>query len=44
MAETPSKTRILLARMVIVLLTAFTAVGVFWYGLWRRFATASGSN
>jgi hypothetical protein len=33
MAETPSKTQILLARMVIVLLTAFTAVGVFWYGL-----------
>ena len=33
MAETPSKTQILLARLVIVLLIAFTAVGVFWYGL-----------
>ena len=32
MAETPSKTQILLARLVIVLLIAFTAVGVFWYG------------
>jgi hypothetical protein len=27
-----SKTQILLARLVIVLLIAFTAVGVFWYG------------
>jgi putative membrane protein len=33
MAETPSETQILLARLVIVLLIAFTAVGVFWYGL-----------
>jgi len=33
MTETPSKTQILLARLVIVLLIAFTAVGVFWYGL-----------
>ena len=32
MAETPSKTQILLARLVVVLLIAFTAVGVFWYG------------
>ena len=32
MAETPSKTQILLARLVIVLLIAFIAVGVFWYG------------
>jgi len=30
--ETPSKTQILLARLVIVLMIAFTAVGVFWYG------------
>ena len=33
MAETPSKTQILLARLVIVLLIAFTAFGVLWYGL-----------
>ena len=33
MAETPSKTQILLARLVIVLMIAFTAVGVLWYGL-----------
>ena len=33
MAETPSKTQILLARLVIVLMIAFAAVGVFWYGL-----------
>ena len=33
MVETPSKTQILLARLVIVLLIAFTAAGVFWYGL-----------
>jgi hypothetical protein len=33
MAETPSKTQILLARLVIVLIIVFTAVGVFWYGL-----------
>ena len=33
MAETPSKTQILLARLVIVLMIAFIAVGVFWYGL-----------
>jgi len=33
MAETPSETQILLARLVTVLLIAFTAVGVFWYGL-----------
>jgi hypothetical protein len=32
MGETPSKSQILLARLVIVLLIAFTAVGVFWYG------------
>jgi hypothetical protein len=32
MAETPSKTQILLARLVIVLLIAFTAAGVLWYG------------
>jgi hypothetical protein len=28
----PSKTQILLTRLVIVLLVAFTAVGIFWYG------------
>ncbi len=33
MAETPSKTQILLARLVIVLMIAFIAVGVLWYGL-----------
>jgi hypothetical protein len=33
MVETPSKTQILLARLVIVLLIAFTAAGVLWYGL-----------
>ena len=33
MAETPSETQILLARLVIVLLIAFTTFGVFWYGL-----------
>ena len=32
MAETPSETQILLARLVIVLMIAFTAVGVFLYG------------
>jgi hypothetical protein len=32
MAETPSKTQILLARLVIVLLIALTAAGVLWYG------------
>ena len=32
MAETPTKTQIFFARSVIVLLIAFTAVGVFWYG------------
>jgi len=32
MAETPSKSQILLARLVIVLLVAFTAVGLLWYG------------
>jgi hypothetical protein len=32
MVETPSKTQVLLARLVILLLIAFTAVGVFWYG------------
>ena len=33
MAGTPTKTQILLARLVIVLLIALTAVGVLWYGL-----------
>jgi hypothetical protein len=32
MAETPSKSQILLARLVIVLLVALTAVGLLWYG------------
>ena len=32
MEQTPSKFQILLARLVIVLLIAFTAAGVFWYG------------
>jgi hypothetical protein len=32
MAETPSETQILLARLVIVLMIAFTVIGVFWYG------------
>jgi hypothetical protein len=32
MAETQSKTQILLVRLVIVLMIAFTGVGVFWYG------------
>ena len=32
MEQTPSKSQILLARLVIVLLIAFTAAGVFWYG------------
>jgi hypothetical protein len=44
MVETPSKTQILLARLVIVLLIAFTVLGVFWYGfseevrhrIWRQ--------
>ncbi len=33
MAETPTKSQILMARLVIVLLIAFTAFGVLWYGL-----------
>ena len=33
MEQAPSKTQILLARLVIVLLIAFTAAGVVWYGL-----------
>jgi hypothetical protein len=33
MEQAPSKTQILLARLVIVLLIAFTAAGVLWYGL-----------
>src|SRR5271170_1961104 len=33
MAKTASKTEILLARVVMVLLIAFTAFGVVWYGL-----------
>ena len=33
MARTPTKTQILLARVVIVLLIAFTVVGVLRYGL-----------
>src|SRR5260370_42669567 len=32
MGETPSKAQIFLARLVLVLLIAFTAVGVCWYG------------
>ena len=32
MVKTASKTEILLARLVVVLLIAFTAIGVFWYG------------
>ncbi len=32
MSETPSKTQILLARLVLVLMIAFTVVGVLWYG------------
>src|SRR5260370_5261587 len=44
MAERPSKTQILLARLVIVLLIAFTLLGLFWYGcaeevrhrIWRQ--------
>lgn len=32
MVETPSKTQILLARLVLVLLIAFTAIGVLSYG------------
>jgi hypothetical protein len=33
MLATVTKTQILLARLVIVLLIAFTAAGVLWYGL-----------
>ena len=33
MEQAPSRTQILLARLVIVLLIAFTAAGVLWYGL-----------
>lgn len=33
MVETPSKSQILLARLVIVLLIAFAAFGAVWYGL-----------
>ena len=33
MVETPSRTQILLARLTIVLLIAFAAVSVIWYGL-----------
>jgi hypothetical protein len=33
MEQAPSKTQILLARLVIVLLIALTAAGVLWYGL-----------
>src|SRR4051812_18686366 len=32
MVETPSKTQILLARLTIILLIAFTALGIIWYG------------
>ena len=32
MVETPSKTQILLARLTIILLIAFTAFGIIWYG------------
>jgi hypothetical protein len=32
MVETASKIEILLARLAIVLMLAFTAIGVFWYG------------
>ena len=32
MVETPSKTRIMLARLTIILLIAFTAFGIIWYG------------
>jgi hypothetical protein len=33
MKQAPSKTQILLARLAIVLLVAFTVAGVLWYGL-----------
>jgi hypothetical protein len=32
MVETPSKTQILLTRLTIILLIAFTALGIVWYG------------
>jgi hypothetical protein len=32
MVETPSKSQILLARLTIILLIAFTAFGIIWYG------------
>jgi hypothetical protein len=32
MVETPSKTQIYLARLVIVLMIGFAALGAFWYG------------